>query len=733
MKINLDSVKLPAKNTEPFANTVVRLKDPARVVDISLNDLEIAVCEGRAFTPGVLEGASASDWTQQQVFVLDFDNDVSTLLPLTPQGVFDTLTAANIPVAFMYYSYSHKPEHEKFRAVMVCSEIVTDPAECKRITQGIMQLFPTAKVKNNAGREIERAQVDLSCFDLARFFYGTNKGLVDGCKGTQTFTKAAALSLYKEPQPERVSMSKIPEQWPAHNKAAGVGFDLGEAIRTFDLLGYITSTTGSKPSRGGGKDVRLEPCPICGKKERFQVDTQKSIFQCFGDSCGAAGNIINFLQFAHGYDEKLAREHFKYQICGIAPQAERREYAMQKKADAMKATLTASVSQLSTDPLDGITVLTASEISEKPTEYNLYPHSPKHAVIMFVGIQGGGKSWLTLDMAAAIANGRSWGGQVVEPDKYAIIDDKPGIVMMFNAEDDPERTTAFRINKSVSKYEQSNIKIIPAQSDKHIAMNGVIVKALIKKYHTPELPVKAIFFDPVQAYLPEGTDQNCAAAMRKVMTDVLAIAREAGITIILVQHMNKDEGKSAVYRGMGSNEYSAAARCGLFLGNDPEDESGRRKVLAFSKANWLPPDKQVSVQYEVDLTKTPAIQWLGASKLRIDDISSARRKSKIAGDSQPQDRPPSKKERARDFIENYLIDAGGYADCKAVVKAASMEGFTQGVIYEGFKLGREYMDRTDNGAGRIVYWYIKESWENLPIECRQESLDGQTKRKLRNK
>ena len=129
VKINLDSVKLPSKSTEPFGNTVVRLKDPARIVEVTIGELVKAVSEGRAFTPGVMHGAGKADWKQQQLFVLDIDNDVDTLPRLTPEGVYQTLECAGFYVAFMYYSYSSTPEKLKFRVMLVCSEVVTDEKE----------------------------------------------------------------------------------------------------------------------------------------------------------------------------------------------------------------------------------------------------------------------------------------------------------------------------------------------------------------------------------------------------------------------------------------------------------------------------------------------------------------------------------------------------------------------------------------------------------------------------
>ena len=364
----------------------------------------------------------------------------------------------------------------------------------------------------------------------------------------------------------------------------------------------------------------------------------------------------------------------------------------------------------------GLKIRAAEDIEEKPVEYVLYPHLPRHALIVLVGIQGAGKSWLTLSMAVHVANGLPWPGEIIDPD-YITATRKKKNVLIFAAEDDAERTMAKRLRQCVPKAQHKGIYIIEAQSGLHVPMNSPLVKDAIETYK-PDL----VIFDPVQSFLPEGTDQNNAADMRRLLTDVLAIARERGISILGIQHMNKDETKAAVYRGMGSNEYNATARVGLFLGTDPNDETGERKILAFSKANWLPPGLQKSLAYHVDTRQSNAMVWEGISPLRIDDISSARRKSKQAGDS--ADRTPNKQERARDFVEKYLAEKGGYADNREILKAANAEGFSQDTVYKGFNLGHEYMGRTEKGKGRIVFWYLNTEYDKLPVECRQMQIDS---------
>ena len=92
--------------------------------------------------------------------------------------------------------------------------------------------------------------------------------------------------------------------------------------------------------------------------------------------------------------------------------------------------------------------------------------------------------------------------------------------------------------------------------------------------------------------------------------------------MVVVRHMNKGQG-SALYRGSGSIGIVGAARAGLLVAPDPDDEG--RRVLAVSKSNLGP--KTSSLAYKIiedERYKVARVVWDGASKHTASDLVRAR-------------------------------------------------------------------------------------------------------------
>jgi hypothetical protein len=104
------------------------------------------------FSPGIFSGSrSNANWTQQQVFMLDFDSGVK------PQQVFDKLTEYEIIPNIIYYTIRHTEENPRFRVVLLVEEPIYDYSVADFIRKGLIQGIPES---------------DASCSDAARFFLG---------------------------------------------------------------------------------------------------------------------------------------------------------------------------------------------------------------------------------------------------------------------------------------------------------------------------------------------------------------------------------------------------------------------------------------------------------------------------------------------------------------------------------------------------------------------------------
>lgn len=124
---------------------------------------------------------------------------------------------------------------------------------------------------------------------------------------------------------------------------------------------------------------------------------------------------------------------------------------------------------------------------------------------------------------------------------------------------------------------------------------------------------KLFIIDPLQAYMGADVDMHRANEIRPVLKRISTIAEKTGCAVVVIGHLNKSMGKSQ-YRGLGSIDIQAAARCVLTVGRVKDQPYSR--AIAQGKNNLAPEGK--SVLFELD--PETGFEWSGMSDLSIDDI-----------------------------------------------------------------------------------------------------------------
>lgn len=105
-----------------------------------------------AIAPGVFSQRRKNEfWIGQSVFMLDFDSTA------TAQQVLDKFAKFDITPNILYYTFSHTPENQRFRVVLLIEEEITDKKLATTIRNGLLKVFPEA---------------DPHCKDAARMFLG---------------------------------------------------------------------------------------------------------------------------------------------------------------------------------------------------------------------------------------------------------------------------------------------------------------------------------------------------------------------------------------------------------------------------------------------------------------------------------------------------------------------------------------------------------------------------------
>ncbi len=128
------------------------------------------------------------------------------------------------------------------------------------------------------------------------------------------------------------------------------------------------------------------------------------------------------------------------------------------------------------------------------------------------------------------------------------------------------------------------------------------------KHAIAQVNARLVIIDPLMAYLSSKIDSYRDQDIRRSLAPLAALAAETGVAVLVIRHLNKNGSGNALYRGGGSIGIIGAARSGLLVAKDPEDEG--RQILAVIKANLA--KRAPSLAYRILATnEIPYLSWEG--------------------------------------------------------------------------------------------------------------------------
>ena len=307
-----------------------------------------------------------------------------------------------------------------------------------------------------------------------------------------------------------------------------------------------------------------------------------------------------------------------------------------------------------------LAVIRAANVQPKRVTWIWPGRIPAGKVTMFDGDPGLGKSTITVDLTARLTTASPM------PDDHK--PDKPMGVSLLSAEDGVEDTIVPRLKVAGANLDLVTIidhvtdeggsrpVELPADLDRIETYAASLLYGEVG--YTPGLLV----VDPVMAYLGGEVNAHRDQDVRRVLHRLKVMAEITGMGVLAVRHLNKMTGSSALYRGGGSIGLIGAARAGLLVGVDPDDE--HRRILAVSKSNLAA--KPPSLAYRVvgeELYDTAKVVWEGASGHTADDLL-----------GRPVERAAPKQDEAETFLQDAL--AGGPRPRAWIEKAAAAKGIS---------------------------------------------------------
>ena len=146
IRYNLDKIQYDKKPTpEEVKKIRTRLCSATSIVETKPEELFEAIEHGQSFTPAVMTGTKSDNWQSQQIIVADIDNDKpdKSLIdkPLQPSDALMLMSFHNIEPFAMYYSFSNRDDHPKYRIVLILDKPITDKSEAKELTSRLTAIF----------------------------------------------------------------------------------------------------------------------------------------------------------------------------------------------------------------------------------------------------------------------------------------------------------------------------------------------------------------------------------------------------------------------------------------------------------------------------------------------------------------------------------------------------------------------------------------------------------------
>ncbi|GEE01124.1 hypothetical protein nbrc107696_15700 [Gordonia spumicola] len=314
-----------------------------------------------------------------------------------------------------------------------------------------------------------------------------------------------------------------------------------------------------------------------------------------------------------------------------------------------------------------------------------------------------GKSTLALTFAATITNCGTW------PDNTTCT--TSGDVILLSGEDGLADTVRPRLDAA-------GADVTRVHAVQGIALeDGTLVPPTLGDVRQLEQLIRQtaarlLIVDVLMAYLPGKVDSHKDQDIRRVLSALATMADETGCTVLLLRHLNKAKGGDPLYRGGGSIGIVGAARAGMLVAADPDDETGKVRVLASTKSNLGPAPESLRYQLvSAEGTDVARVDWLGVDGRDARELL-----------SEPTFDDGDDRSSIIRIVTTYLTECGGSAPAADVLKHTRSAGLTDNAVKKARSKRGSGIRTEKSGFGKGASWF----WSiDSPIGS-EDSRDSET-------
>ena len=265
---------------------------------------------------------------------------------------------------------------------------------------------------------------------------------------------------------------------------------------------------------------------------------------------------------------------------------------------------------LSPAPFAGVR---CADITSANVSWLWEPYLARGKLAVLDGDPGTGKSFVTIDLACRISRGLPMPGADTANEGAAS-------VLLLNAEDDARDTIRPRVLAANGDPERVRVFASPGIGLERVPRFPEDFDRL--EAAVRETRAALVVIDPMMAFFPPDVCANNNQSICTALLPLSAMAADTGACVLLVRHLRKSGGASAIYRGVGSIGILGAVRTGLMIARHPDDPELR--VLSLSKTNIGPPGQSLGFRLGgSEASGQTVVNWTGPLDVTTDDLFGA--------------------------------------------------------------------------------------------------------------
>jgi hypothetical protein len=221
-----------------------------------------------------------------------------------------------------------------------------------------------------------------------------------------------------------------------------------------------------------------------------------------------------------------------------------------------------------------------------------------------------------------------------------------------------------------------------------------------------------VVIDPMMAFFPATALTNNQSICTALLP-LSALAASTGASVLLVRHMRKSGGASAIYRGLGSIGILGVVRTALMIARHPDDPELR--VLAQSKTNIGPVGRSLGFRLVNKAGAQTVVNWAGPVDVTADDLFGA---------CLPLRAGYRPRERAAEWLTQFL--ANGKRRATEVLEAARAAGIPNRTL-DRVKATIGAVSEAVNRDGKVEWWWRDPSADRARDTAEQAELREATR------